>query len=122
MALIPIHFIHEPVEVYFDRPPLLEKTPTCPQSFTWRDTPYEIAELISEWRDYSRRGRAAHNMRPSHAVTAAQRGSWGVGQFYFRVRTTTGQVFDLYYDRSPKDAENRKGAWFLDKELAEESV
>lgn len=115
----PVRFIQEPVDVHFERPPAYEKTPGCPQAFTWREQRYEIQALLSEWRDYGRRGRMSGNMRPTHAATAARRGSWGVGQFYFRVRTDEGRIFDLYYDRAPKDVDNRKGAWFLEKELAD---
>jgi hypothetical protein len=119
MALIPIRFINQEVEVQFDQPKLLEKTPGCPDGFTWHDEQFQIVELISEWRDYRRQGRMSRNMRPEHAATAARRGSWGVGQFYFRVRTQQGRIFDLYYDRAPKDVDRRRGAWFLDKELSE---
>jgi hypothetical protein len=119
MALIPIRFINQPVEVHFDRPQMLEKTPGCPDRFDWQDEQFDIVELISEWRDYRRQGRMACNMRPEHAAKAARRGSWGVGQFYFRVRTRQGRIFDLYYDRAPKDVDRRKGEWFLDKELGE---
>jgi hypothetical protein len=113
----PLHFIGEPVEVHFAQPPLLEKKPGCPDVFTWRNVEYRVVELLSEWHDYRRRGRMARNMQPQHAQVAQGRGSWGVGQDYFRVRTENGQVFDLYYDRAPKGADQRKGAWFLDKEL-----
>jgi hypothetical protein len=41
-----------------------------------------------------------------------------VGRFYFRVRSETGQVFDLYYDRAIKDADDRLGHWFLYREVA----
>ena len=77
-----------------------------------------VAEVLSEWRDYGRRGRMAANMRPEHAELAAERGSWGVGRFFFRVRTDAGPIFDLYYDRAPKGTANRKGAWFLFREMA----
>lgn len=120
MAIKPIKFISESVEVYFEKPPLLEKVPGCPDGFTWREDYHAIVESISEWDDTRRRGRMAHNMRPTHTSTAERRGSWGVGQYYFRVRTTEGRIFDLYYDRAPKNADNRKGAWFLDRELAED--
>jgi hypothetical protein len=113
----PLRFIGEPIEAHFNQAPRLEKKPGCPDSFTWRDKTYQIVELLSEWHDYRRRGRMAINMRPEHAATAARRGSWGVGQDYYRVRTEQGQVFDLYYDRAPKDVDSRKGAWFLDKEM-----
>jgi hypothetical protein len=118
MDLYPLRFIDEPIEVRFTVPPTFEKRPPCPDGFTWRGEVFQVAELLGEWRDYRRRGRMAVNMRPEHAALAAERGSWGVGRFYFRVRTAAGAIFDLYYDRAPKDTANRKGGWFLFRELA----
>lgn len=112
-----LHFINEPIEVEFVTPPAFEKSPPCPLAFIWRQERYLVTELLSEWVDFERRGRMRENMRPEHALRARLRGSWGVGQFYFRVRTHSGRVFDLYYDRAPKDVDHRKGAWFLDREL-----
>jgi hypothetical protein len=119
MEFTPMRFISEAVEAHFDLPPALEKKPGCPNGFTWRGSYYAVVEMLSEWHDYRRRGRMARNMQPQHAAVAAGRGSWGVGVDYYRVRTQDGRIFDLYYDRAPKDADRRKGAWFLDKELAE---
>jgi hypothetical protein len=119
MNLIPIRFISEPIQAVFDQAPLLEKIPGCPDHFTWRDKNYTIIEIISEWHNYQRKGRMARNMTPEHAAVAGQRGSWGVGQDYFRVRVDSSQIFDIYYDRAPVDAMNRKGGWFLDRELSE---
>jgi hypothetical protein len=116
-SLRPLHFIGEPVEVSFDQPPALEKKPTCPDRFVWRGEPYRVVEKLSEWFDYTRRGRAARNMQPQHAAVAASRGSWGVGRYCFQVRTESGQFFELYYDRAPKGSHQRKGAWFLVSEL-----
>lgn len=110
-------FIAEEIEVAFDKPPLLEKRPGCPDRFTWQDESFEIVEKLGEWHDYRRRGRMARNMQPAHAAVAEQRGSWGVGRDYFRVLTASGRVFELYYDRAPKDVDRRKGAWFLFREL-----
>ncbi len=114
---VPIRFIGEPVEVYFKKQPALEKVPGPPDGFIWRGEDFPVAEVLNEWHDYRRRGRMARNMRPTHASTATRRGSWGVGQDYYRVRTGNGRLFDLYYDRAPKSVDDRKGAWFLDKEL-----
>ena len=114
----PIRFIDEPITVVFAQPPTFEKRPSCPDGFTWRGDLYAVAEVLSEWRDYGRRGRMANNMRPEHAELAAERGSWGVGRFFFRVRTAAGPIFDLYYDRAPKGTANRKGAWVLFREMA----
>lgn len=117
MAYIPKHFIGEAIEVFFDQPPVLEKKPGCPSAFTWQGKKFRILELLSEWHDYQRRGRFSRNMRETHHAVASSRGSWGVGQDFYRVRTDEGQIFDLYYDRAPKGSDQRKGAWYLDKEL-----
>jgi hypothetical protein len=115
-------FIGEEIEVGFDTSPLLEKKPGCPDRFTWGEQAFEITEMLREWHDYRRRGRMARNMAPTHAAIAEQRGSWGVGRAYFRVVTTGGRIFELYYDRAPKDADRRKGAWFLYRELPGDSL
>lgn len=99
---------------------MLEKKPGCPDGFSWRGIDFTITGLIQEWHDYQRRGRMARNMQPQHAAVASQRGSWGVGQDYFRVQTQDKQIFDLYYDRAPKDVDRRKGDWFIYQELVSE--
>ena len=126
MPLQPIHFIGEAIEVEFDQPPALAKAPPCPNAFVWRGMPHRVTGLLAEWHDFRRRGRMARNMRPEHAARAAQRGSWGVGRYYFRVRAITpataasaGQIFELYYDRAPQDVDHRQGGWVLVSELTE---
>jgi hypothetical protein len=113
----PLRFIGEEIEVGFRQPPVYSKRPDCPDQFVWRGSAYAILELLAEWHDYRRRGRMGMNMRPERAATAAQRGSWGVGRYYFRVRTDAGRVFDIYYDRAPASREDRSGRWFLYREL-----
>ena len=130
--LLPLHFYDDPIEVLFDTPPALEKSPPCPNGFLWQGQTFRVTESLSEWSDFGRRGRSAKNMRPAHATVAAGRGSLNVGRFYFRVRAlrqsssiasplgTAGQrVFDLYYDRAMKNVDERKGQWFLYRELSE---
>ena len=114
-----MHFIDEEIEIHFDVPPVRLKTPPCPDGFTWQERRFRVIDKISVWRDFTRRGRLARNMRPAHAEVAAERGSLGVGRFYFRVRADTGQVFDLYYDREIKDVDDRLGHWFLYRELSQ---
>jgi hypothetical protein len=115
----PIHFLDEPITVHFETPPVREKLPPCPDGFTWQGREYRVVEKLSEWSDFTRRGKMARNMRPAHAAVAGGRGSLNVGRFYFRVRVDSGQVFDLYYDRAMKDIDHRKGEWFVYRELAE---
>lgn len=117
--LTPIHFFDEHIEPFFDSPPIREKTPHCPNGFIWNGTTYRVTETISEWADFSRRGKMANNMRPEHAALASTRGSLNVGRFYFRVKVDSGQVFDIYYDRAIKSVDKRKGEWFVYRELEE---
>lgn len=76
-----------------------------------------MKEMLSSWSDFARRGKMAKNMRPAHAAVAASRGSLNVGRFYFRVLVDSGQIFDIYYDRAMKNIDDRKGQWFLYREL-----
>ncbi len=119
MKTKPLHFIGEQIEVQFDQPPTLAKKPGCPDRFHWRGEIYRITEKLNEWYDYRRRGRLEHNMRPEHIAAAKRRGSWGVGRYYYRVRTDTDQIFDLYYDRAPQKVGNREGNWYLYREMRE---
>jgi hypothetical protein len=116
----PIHFFDEPISVEFNVPPVREKLPPCPDRFIWQERTYRIVEKLSEWSDFTRRGKMARNMRPAHAAVASGRGSLNVGRFFFRVKVDTGQIFDLYYDRAMKDLDHRKGEWFVYRELSTE--
>ena len=110
-------FLGEPITPEFDVAPALEKKPGCPDRFVWNGTTFAIVELLSEWHDYERRDRMAHNMRPDHLATARRRGSWGVGRDFYRVRTDADRVFEIYYDRAPRGRAQRKGSWFVYREL-----
>lgn len=109
----PLKFIDEPIEVHFDVPPMLEKTPPCPNAFTWQGKTLYIEKSLAEWVDYRRRGRSERNMQPAHAQQASRAGSWGVGRYYFRVQVDDGRIFEIYYDRAPGDVNHRKGSWFI---------
>lgn len=111
------HFIDGPIKPIFSTPPTRIKSPPCPDGFIWHDRTFTITQCLSEWHDFSRRGRMARNMQPEHAEIARQRGSWGVGRFYFEVQTEGNQAFRLYYDRAPVDALDRQGKWILLAEL-----
>jgi len=122
MSFVPLRFVGEQILVEFDVPPVLDKKPGCPDHFVWRGQRFHVTDTISEWHDYRRRGRVAQNMRDSHLRSAARRGSWGVGRNFYRVRTQTGRIFDLYYDRAPDGADQRKGSWFLFREMTDTAL
>lgn len=111
------HFIDETITVQYELEPVLEKKPRCPEAFTWNDETFTIHDQIMEWVDYTRRGRMARNMSDAHAKAASGKGSWGVGRFFFRVKTNDNRYFDIYYDRAPKGSSNPKGQWILFREF-----
>ena len=113
----PRAFIGDEITVEFDSPAVRKKLPGPPSAFSWQGTTYRVVELLARWSEYERKGRSARNMAPAHARVAQRRGSWGVGRFYFRVRTDGDKVFDLYYDRAPEGAGDRVGHWYLYREL-----
>jgi hypothetical protein len=121
----PIHFLDEHIDVIFNEEPIHQKSPHCPNAFIWNEKTYQVIESLSEWADFSRTGKMAQNMRPTHAEVASSRGSLNVGRFYFRVKAASGseaaaqtQIFDIYYDRAMKGVDKRKGEWFVYRELA----
>ena len=117
MDFIPLHFLDQPIDVIFDTPPALEKAPDCPNGFIWDGKTYRVIEMLSAWTDFKRRGRMARNMQPAHAAVASNRGSLNVGMYYFRVRVDSNQIFDIYYDRAMKNVDERKGQWFVYREM-----
>ncbi len=119
MRLSPRTFIGEKISVEFDRPLPFGKRPSCPDGFFWREREYRIIASLEEWVDFTRHGRMARNMSTEHAVVAERRGSWGVGRYHFHVRVEDGQLFHIYYDRTPKDVDNQMGEWFLMADLIE---
>ena len=115
-----MEFISEEIEVHFDKPPLLEKRPGAPDGFSWRGHRYRVEEVLQEWHDYRRRDKVRLQYIKEKGAywerASRQRGSWGVGRDYYRVRTDTGQIFDIYYDRKPKSIKV-KGVWNLWRQL-----
>ncbi len=120
---LPARFIGVPVEVIYDRPLALEKRPGPPDGFVWEGRTYRVVAVLQEWHDYRLRGKTQAfyvKERGSYRAKAAERrGTWGVGRDYYRVRTAEGEVFDLYYDRAPQGPGERKGAWFLWRQILE---
>jgi hypothetical protein len=110
-------FIDEEIKVFFNHPPLHAKLPPCPDAFEWMGEEFMVESLLSEWKDFERKGRLARNMSDAHLGRALVIGSRGSGRFFFRVRTSSRRIFDLYYDRSVKDAVDQSGRWVLYREF-----
>jgi len=97
-------------------------TPTLPQVRKWRARGRSAHGGALRCGDCARTcGRVGSYEQGSFRATAARRhGTWGAGRDYYRVRTDTGEVFDIYYDRAPKGAAQGKGAWFLFRQILQE--
>lgn len=107
------HYIGQPIEVEFDTPPRFSKRPHRPDRLIWDGQTHTVVESLEEHVDFGRRGRMASNMQPEHAARAAEHGSWGVGRYFFTVRTSGNRIFEIVYDRAPRDVDDRSGSWFL---------
>ena len=111
-----MEFYAEEIDVRFDQEPALEKRPGLPAAFCWRGTEYVIVDLLKEWHDYRQRGKSAafyEKERGSYRAKSAQRkGTWGVGRDFYQVRTDSGEIFEIYYDRAPTGRQ-RIGQWVL---------
>lgn len=117
-VLKPIHFINEEVAVHHEQAQAFQRTPTPPDGFTWRGEKFVVQEILLEWKDFDRRGKNAHNMRPTNLLKAAKRGSRAVGRFYFRVLTEDDRIFQLYFDRANWDSDTQTAYWVLHAEYA----
>ncbi|MBD3299311.1 MAG: hypothetical protein GF341_11690 [candidate division Zixibacteria bacterium] len=75
-----------------------------PVRFTWRDTDYEIVEIIQNWQDWG-------------FSSAAPSRNWMTRRHrnYFRVCTNTGDIFEIYLDRSKAP----DSGWYLYQQLDE---
>lgn len=118
METIPLRLIGDTIEVIFEKQPTYEKCPDCPNAFIWEGKTYPITRVISEIQDNERRGRFARNMAPVHLSSAQRMGSWGVGRYSFYVQVHDGRIFEIYFDRAPKNAGDRKGHWYIKGERA----
>ena len=91
----PIH----PAEDSFDFADTPVGEPPLPRRFTWRGTEYTVAEVLERRRET---GPCTH----------------GSGEFYarkhwFRVRTTTGEVMNLYFERHARSRAEQRIRWWL---------
>ena len=78
-----------------------EGTPKRPVAFTWRGTIYPIEEILASWHDWG------------FASTAPKK-DWRSRRHrnHYHVRTTSGEAFDIYFDRG-----SARAVWILLKKL-----
>lgn len=78
-----------------------------PVSFRWRGGEHRVAEVLLSWFDWG-------------FPAGSKQRDWKARRHrnYFRVRTTAGDVFEIYLDRGNKRG---PGEWYLFQKLDETS-
>lgn len=78
-----------------------------PVSFRFDARTYQIEEILDCWQDYGF-GRAAPRRR-----------RWWNRHHrnYYRVKTDSGEVYELYHERGTSLEQAQKGKWFLSHKL-----
>lgn len=90
-------FIGEPIEPKpgtFDSAMMARGGPGIPRTFTWRGKEYRIAGLIETWRTRE----PGIGMDREYLYTR---------KHFYRVKTTTGEVMTLYFDRKPQSGQGK---------------
>ncbi len=97
-------FIGEPIEPKpgsFDAAMMARGGPGIPRVFTWRGNEYRVLGLIDTWT-----GREpGKGMDKDYTY---------IRKHFYRVKTTTGEVMTLYFDRKPPSGrEKSRQRWYL---------
>jgi hypothetical protein len=86
---MPVSFVSEPItplEGSFDPAMMARGKPGLPHKFRWRKEEWEVVELLGSWKEH---GDCAHGS-----------GERYVRKHGYRVRTTDGTIFQIYFQRS----------------------
>ena len=92
----PIHPVIEALDL--DNTPVGE--PPLPKRFLWRDKEYTVDEVLAKWKETGRD--ATHGSKEQY-----------LRKHWFRVRTTSGHVMTIYFERQPRSRAQRAARWWL---------
>ncbi len=98
-------FVGEPIEPVggtFDTSGMAAGGPGLPQRFRWRGTEYEVAGVRKAWRETG----------PMKGARAGE-GEQYARKHWFEVRTTSGEVMTLYFERQAHSAREKTRRWWL---------
>jgi len=93
-------FISEPIAPAvgtFDTHGIARGEPGLPTHFTWREDEYEVAEVLEVWKT---------------STAEVSGGEVYLRRHWWEVRTTSGHVMKLYFERQKK-RKNAKERWFV---------
>ena len=78
-----------------------------PTSFQLDDREYVISDIIEAWPDYGFGRSTSRSRRWWHRHH----------RNYYRVRTTHGEVFEIYHDRGTRPTHPERKKWYLSRQL-----
>lgn len=73
--------------------------PALPERFTWRGKTYEVAAVVSKWKET---GPCTHGS-----------GERYVRKHWFEIRTSDGTAMKIYFERRARSARERTKRWWL---------
>ena len=75
-----------------------------PMSFNWKNRGYDIAEILLSWMDWGfPQGSSQHDWKNRRHRN------------YYRVRTTSDNIFEIYHDRGPS---GNTDDWYLFQQIS----
>jgi phosphoribosylglycinamide formyltransferase-1 len=94
------HFISEAITpVELDPNAAAVGEPALPRRFAWREAEYEIAEVLETWKE-------------SGPCTSGSDEQY-LRKHWYRLRTKTGEVMTIYFERKARSSHDRKRRWWL---------
>jgi len=97
----------EPIAGTADTSRMAIGEPGLPRRFSWRNRLYEVDTVLARWKESSpcRNGSNERYLR----------------KHWYSVRTTTGDVMKIYFERQSRTARQAKARWWLYTMRAPES-
>lgn len=74
--------------------------PPLPRKFIWRDVEYTVVEILDERKEVGRD--ATHGGKEKY-----------LRKHWFRVRTSSGHIMNIYFERRAKSKAQRLKRWWL---------
>jgi len=89
----------KPVEGTFDTSAMTRGEPGLPDRFIWRDTEYQVAEVLEKWKELGpcKSGSSEMYLR----------------KHWFKIRCTDGLEMTIYFERQPRSKRENKTRWWL---------
>ena len=83
----------------FDPDTAIAGEPIFPHRFTWRNSEYIIDAILDTWKE--------------SGPCSSGGGEMYLRKHWYKIRTSTGLVMKLYFERQPRSKRQRTARWWL---------